>query len=104
MQHFGQNLRWRLEVEALARCVIVKEAQVVESIWVKRSEVGLTRQMAAQPTDGVFDSALLPRGMWIAEKGANVERLVQRVVQSELRAVVEGDCSPQLPGQRSEQL
>jgi len=49
-----------------------------------------TRQKSSDPAVGVFDAALLPRAVRIAEVGVDAECIAQFVVKSEFGAIVLG--------------
>jgi len=66
------------------------------------AEVGLAGNVAAHAADGVFDAALLPGRVGVAEVGLDVERM-QFVVAGELGAVVEGDGLAEALWQRRQQ-
>jgi len=53
-------------------------------------QVCSTRQEASDTTVGIFDAALLPRAVRIAEAGVDAERFAQLVMKGELGAVVPG--------------
>jgi len=53
-------------------------------------EVGASGQEAAQTADGVFDSALLPGRVRVAEPGVDAKPPAQEIVFAELRSVIEG--------------
>src|SRR5690606_305672 len=61
-----------------------------------------SRQGAPHAADGVFDAALLPGGVRIAEEGAELQLLGEPPVLGELGAVVEGERAAQRWGQSEE--
>ena len=65
-------------------------------------EVGFTGQVAAHATDGVFDAAILPRLVGVAEEGGEAEGRGEWVMLGELGAVIEGDGRAQGGRQRGE--
>ena len=62
------------------------------------SQIGFARQGAAQAADGMFDPALLPRGVRVTEEGLDAEGL-EVVMAGELGAIVEGDGLAAVGGQ-----
>src|SRR3981081_3700623 len=52
-------------------------------------DVDVTRQPAPQAAIGVFDSALLPRGISIAEPGGHGAHALQQTVLGESRVIIE---------------
>ena len=86
---------WGFEGKAFSRCVVVALDQGPELVGLDRCQVGLSRQEGAHPSDGVFDAALLPGCVRIAEEGAQAELATELVVQGELGAVVEGERAAQ---------
>ena len=65
-------------------------------------QVRFTRQEAADPPVGVFDAALLPRAMGIAEECVDAERIAQFVMQGEFGAIVLGQGAAEFRRQRRE--
>jgi len=65
-------------------------------------EVGLTRNEAAHAANGIFDAALLPRRIGIAEEGLNIDAM-EPMMACELGAVVEGDGPAQVRRQHFEE-
>ena len=57
-------------------------------------EIGFAWEGASQSADGVFDTALLPGGVGVAEESLDAEL----VVECELGAVVEGEAFPEVLG------
>ena len=103
MQRFGEGLGWGFEVKAFSWGVIVGGNELSEaSVW-ERCEVGFAGHEAAHSSDGVFDTALLPGRVGIAEEGAD-RQAVQLMMAGEFGAVVEGDGLTQLLGQSAEQI
>jgi len=102
VQHFAEGFGRGAEVKAFAGRVVVGADQGVEARWGEECEVGLARQEPAHAADGVFDAALLPWRVGVAEEGRDGEA-VQRGVAGKLGAVVEGDGFTQRRRQRSEQ-
>ena len=64
---FREYLVGGFEGEALSGRVVVAFEEAGEAVCWQRIEVGLSGQVAAQPTNRVFDAALLPRRMRVAE-------------------------------------
>ena len=93
-QLVNEDLGKGFEVKTLSRCRVVGSEQAVEMVWRNGIEIGFAGQVASQPAMSVFDTALLPRGMWIAEICFETE-CMQAVVPCELGAVVEGKCFSQ---------
>ncbi len=71
-------------------------------LWHHRA-VGLAGQSPAQPANGILHSALLPRGVGIAEEGLDTQ-LVEAVMAGELGPVVEGHRPAPFGRQLTEQL
>jgi hypothetical protein len=67
----------------------------------KGCEVGLARNETAQTADGVFDAALLPGRVGVAEEGFDGEA-VKPAMTGELSAIVEGHGLAQPRGQAFE--
>jgi len=101
-QFCGKDFSGSFEVEALSRRVVVSGDQVIEAARVDGVEVCLARQVSSQSSDGVFDGALLPGAVGVAEEGSDCELVVEEVVLGELGAVVEGDGFAQAGLERSE--
>src|SRR6185369_1907221 len=97
VQQFEEDLGGRPEAEALSRRVVIGCDEGIEKLVVDGVEVGSARQGSAQSTDGVFDGALLPGAMGVAEEGPDAELVGEDVMLSELGAVVEGDGLAQPP-------
>jgi len=102
VQHFGEGLGRGSEVKAFAGRVVVGGDHLAESSGWEGGEVGLARDEAAHAADGVFDAALLPGRMRIAEEGLDGEA-VQQQMTGELGAVVEGNGLSQALWQGGEQ-
>ena len=66
------------------------------------SQIGLAGQGSTQAADGVFDAALLPGGVRVAEEGLDAEGM-EVVMAGELRAIVEGDGLAAVGGQGGEE-
>ena len=62
------------------------------------SQIGPAGQGSAQAADGVFNPALLPGCVRVAEEGLDAEGM--EVMAGELRAIVEGDGLPAVGGGR----
>ena len=101
MQHLvEEDLGRGLEVKALSRGGVVGPEELGEALLGEGRQIGFARQRSAEAADGVFDAALLPGCVWVAEVGFEAE-LVQAVMASELGAVVEGDGAAQARQARS---
>jgi len=61
-------------------------------------------QPSSQAAIGVLHSALLPRGVGVAEPGRHVQRLPQQLVMSELGSIVEGDGLAQVSREAAEDV
>ena len=59
--------------------------------WAEGIEVGFAWQWAPQSADGVFDAALLPWAMGVAEEGLHAETVVKAVMLGELGSIIEAD-------------
>jgi len=80
---------------------------VDEARKVSRSEclkVSFSGQEASDTADGILDAALLPRRMWIAEEGLQVDAFVQAMMLGKLGSVVECQGSAELSGHEGEEL
>ncbi len=55
-----------------------------------RRQVGLARQGAPHPSDGVLDAAFLPRRVGVTKEGLDA-KIMESMMPCELGAVVEGD-------------
>ena len=106
VQHLGESLGRGFEVKAFSRSVVVGGDEGVESAERKGCEVGLARNEAAHSPDGVFDAALLPGSVGVAEEGFDGEAM-KCAMTRELGAVVEGDGLAQLwwhAGEESDEM
>jgi hypothetical protein len=103
VQHFGKGLSRGAEVKAFAWGVVVGGDEAAETAGRERGEVGFAGDEAAHSSDGVFDAALLPRRVWVAEEGFD-RQTAQREVASELGAIVEGDGLTERLRQTGEQI
>jgi hypothetical protein len=103
VQRFQEDLGWGLEVQAFSRGVIVETSEVSDLGWSQSGEIGFSGQDASEPSDGVFDSAFLPRRVRVTEESLEAEALSQSVMEGELGSVIEGDGLAQLGGQGGEQ-
>src|SRR4051794_6702442 len=86
VQHFGEGLGRGLEVKAFPRGVVIGADQGLKTFVREGGEIGLARHEAAHSADGVFDAALLPRRIGVAEIGIDGEP-VQCAMTGELGAV-----------------
>jgi len=102
VQHFAEGLGWSSEVKAFSWSVIVGTDERIEALVFERCEIGFARNEAAHAADGVFDPALLPRRVGIAEEGLDGETM-KRAMACELGSVVEGYGSAQLSRQTGEE-
>src|SRR6266478_7594727 len=75
LQQFVEHLRGGGEVKALSRGVVVGAEEGMEARLAQGREVGLTRNEAAHAANGIFDAALLPRRIGIAEEGLNIDAM-----------------------------
>src|ERR1700689_2865718 len=94
VQHFLEDLRRRGEVKALPGGVVIGTDQRVEALVGEGCEIGLARDEATHAANGIFDTALLPWRIGIAEEGLEVE-LMEQAMARELGAIVESDCQAQ---------
>ena len=67
----GEDLGRGIEVKTLSWGVIIRANQTEQAVIGECSEVGFSRQASTHATDGILDTALLPRGMSITEKGSH---------------------------------
>src|ERR1041385_4594244 len=67
----GKDLRRSFVVKALSRSVIISTNQAEQALMGQGSQIRFPRQSSAHASDGIFNPALLPRGMRVAEKGAH---------------------------------
>ena len=86
----AENLRRGFVVKTLSRSVIIGTDQPEQALIGYRGQVGFPREPTAHSSDGIFNAALLPRCMRIAEKGAHRE-FMESVVVGELCTIIEGD-------------
>ena len=89
-QSVEEDLSRRSVVKTLSRGVVVERDGGEEALLRESGEIGFSGDEATQATDGVFDAALLPRGVRITEEGLDGV-VVELVMASELGAIVEGD-------------
>src|SRR5260370_24105210 len=68
-----ESLGGGLEAEALSGCEVVGGSAGIKGIGVDGREVGFTGQGASHAADRVFDAALLPGAIGIAEGGFRTE-------------------------------
>ncbi len=101
VQQFLEHLRGGCEVKAFSGGVVVGVEEGVEALVGEGGEIGLARNKATHAPDGIFDAALLPGRVGIAEERLEVEP-VERTMACELGAVVEGDGAAQVRWQRLE--
>ena len=90
MQHFGEGLGRGSEVKTFTGSVVVGGDHPAESSGWEGGEIGLAGDEAAHPADGVFNAALLPGRVRIAEEGLD-RQAAQSMMTGELGTVVEGD-------------
>jgi len=91
-----------LVVKAFSRGVVIGSQESEEAFVGEGCEIGLSGEDASQSADGVFDAALLPGGVGIAEEGLGGE-VVQPIVSGEFGAIVEGDGLAQIRRQCREE-
>ncbi len=104
VQHLiPEDLGWSEKAEALTWGIIIRPHELSKSLVGHRREVGLARQGAAHPSDGVLDAALLPRRVGVTEEGLDAEGM-ESMMPGELGAVVEGDSLAPRGGQGSQYL
>jgi len=60
VQQLREDLGWGLEVQTLARRVVVEPGAGDQLGWADLVQVGLAGKVSAQAADGVLDAALLP--------------------------------------------
>ena len=88
---FKDRLVWCLEAEAFSRGEIGGEDDVLDFLVGHLVNIDLTWQPAPQSTIGVFDSALLPGGVSIAEPGGHGAHAPQQGMPGEGRVIIESD-------------
>jgi hypothetical protein len=86
-QQRGKDLGGSLEVEAFPLGVIMTVSEGVDAALRQQVRLDVSGQQTAQPSEGVFDAAFLPRRVDVAEVGLHVQAGVQLLVARELRAV-----------------
>src|SRR5438874_5800252 len=67
----AENLCRGFVVKTLSRSVIIGTHQGEQALIGQRGQISFPRQSSAHASDGVFNAALLPRCMRVAEKGAH---------------------------------
>src|SRR5205085_10067625 len=88
VQHLSKGLGGSSEVKAFTGRIVVGGDELTEAAGWEGCEVGFAGDEAAHSTDGIFDAALLPGGVGIAEEGLDRE-VMQREVAGELGCFVE---------------
>src|SRR5208282_6904306 len=78
------------EAEAFSGGVVVAIEELDEMVLLQDIEVGFSGEQATQTTDSVFDAALLPGRVCVAEPRADSELSSEQIVLAELGAIVEG--------------
>jgi hypothetical protein len=68
-----ESLGWGSEAEAFSGRVVVRGENDVEAFARQSLDLGFSWELASQPADGVFDAALSPRGVRVAEVGLCLE-------------------------------
>jgi hypothetical protein len=93
IQLFEDRLEGRLEAETFSRREIGGYDDVLDFLIGQAIDVDVTRHPAPQAAIGVFDSALLPRGISIsiAEPGGHGAHALQQTVLGESRVIIESD-------------
>jgi hypothetical protein len=81
-------------VKAFSRSVVVGAQALRQLVRGEVCEIGFARDVAAHAADGIFDAALLPRRVGIAEESLDIVG-VELVVARKLGSVVERDGSAQ---------
>jgi hypothetical protein len=79
------------EAEAFSRCEIGGVDDVLDFLVGDAVDVDVARQPAPESAIGVFDAALLPGGIGVAEPCRHVAHVSQQAVLGEDGVVVEGD-------------
>ena len=103
MQQLGKGLSRGAEVKAFAWGVVVGGDEAVETAGRERGKVGFAGDEAAHSPDGIFDTALLPGRVGIAEEGLD-RQAAQQEVTSKLGAVIEGHGLAERLWQAGEQV
>src|SRR5439155_15792453 len=67
----AENLCRGFVVKTLSGSVIIGTHQGEQALIGQRGQISFPRQSSAHASDGVFNAALLPRCMRVAEKGAH---------------------------------
>jgi hypothetical protein len=78
------------ESEAFSGSVVIALLAEGEAPSWQGIEVGASGQVAAQTTNRIFDAALLPGRVRVAEPSLDAEPLAQEIVFTELHSVIEG--------------
>jgi hypothetical protein len=102
VQQFVEHLCGCFEVKAFSWGVVVGAQEGVEAPIREGCEVSFARDEAAHTTDGVFDAALLPGRVGIAEEGFDGEA-VKQLMTGKLGAIVESNGLAQPRGQAFEE-
>ena len=74
--------------------MVIDGDEMTEAAVRECGEIGLAGNKAAHPSNGVFNTALLPRRVRVAEEGVDREA-VQRTMAGEFGPIVEGDALTQ---------
>ena len=92
MQRLDKGFRWSLEAEAFSWCIVVIRDDGVEAGFWQVCKVCFSGKCASESSDGIFDAPFLPRRVWIAEVGLDVEQSRELLVSVELGTPF--DCPP----------
>ena len=102
-QLFNEDLSGGVEVKTLSGSIVIDCDEVIELAVVNGGEIGLSGKKSACTSDGVFDAALLPGRMRVAEVGLE-SKVVEQKVARELCAVVKGDGLAERLGHKLQNL
>ena len=98
----GEYLGRGFEAKALSWRVVAAQGDVVDLLWGALAEVCFAREEATKASVGVFDAALLPWAMGVAEVGIDAEGMAEFVMVGELGAIVLGKGLAELLGEAGE--
>ena len=101
-QEVGEYLGGCKEAEAFSGGIITEGCDIADLLLGAFADVGFSGEVSSEPSVGVFDAALFPGAMGIAEIGFDADLGLEFVMQGELCAVVLGEGSAQLFRQRGE--
>ena len=98
VQRFGEDLGGGLEVRAFSWSVVVDRGYVEHALGLELVEIGASWQPTSEAFHAVFDAAVLPGRLGIAEVGDEREPMAQ----GELGPAIESERSAKRAGERFE--